>query len=356
MNQKIKGKGPKIVVVGGGTGSSVILRGFKKYTSNITAIVTVSDDGGGSGKLREDLGMLPPGDIRNCILALADTEPIMQQLLQYRFQEGSLKGQSFGNLFIAAMNGITGNFEEAVRQMSNVLKVEGTVIPVTLEDIILFGELENGEMVRGESQIPLVARQQGQRIKKISIHPSKVTPHRHALQAIQEADAILLGPGSLYTSIIPNLLVDGLAEGICRSKALKIYVSNIMTQPGETDHYGVMDHVQAILNHRICSHDQLMIEYIIANNGKIPEYLIEKYKRDRSTIVSIDEKKIENYPYRFIVNDFVEVKKHYVRHDADKVARSVLQLIGEEILAKDEKRSSEYNYLKSLLEKAQARK
>lgn len=356
MNPKIKGRGPKIVVIGGGTGSSVILRGLKKYTSNITAIVTVADDGGGSGKLREDLGMLPPGDIRNCILALADTEPIMEQLLQYRFQEGSLKGQSFGNLFIAAMNGITGNFEEAVRQMSNVLKVEGTVIPVTLEDIILFGELENGKIVKGESQIPLVARQQGQRIKKISIYPSKVAPHRYALKAIKEADAILLGPGSLYTSIIPNLLVDGLAEGICQSKALKIYVSNVMTQPGETDCYKVMDHVHAIFNHVTCSNKGAMIEYIIANNGKIPEYLIEKYRRDGSTIVSIDERKLQNNPYHFLIDDFVEIKKHYVRHNADKVAQSVVQLIAKEVLAKDQKRTSEYRNLKFLLEKEQTNK
>src|SRR5699024_5543511 len=249
MGKKAKYKGPKVVVIGGGTGSSVILRGLKKYTSNITAIVTVADDGGSSGILRKDLGMLPPGDIRSCILALADTEPTMEKLFQYRFQEGSLKGQNFGNLFIAAMNEITGNFEEAIRNISDVLKVKGTVLPVTLDNIVLHGELENGECVEGESQIPIIAKEKGQRIKKISIHPPKAAPLKYAIEAINAADAIILGPGSLYTSIIPNLLVDDLPNTISRTEALKIYIPNIMTQPGETDFYNVMDHVGALLEH-----------------------------------------------------------------------------------------------------------
>lgn len=349
MKKEIRGKGPKLVVIGGGTGSSVLLRGLKKYTSNITAIVTVADDGGSSGKLREDLGMLPPGDIRSCILALADTEPIMEKLFQYRFQGGSLKGQNFGNLFIAAMNEITGNFEEAVKNISDVLKVKGTVIPVTLENIVLIGELENGELVRGESQIPIVAKERGQRIKRVSIEPSKVAPHQDAMQAILEADAIILGPGSLYTSIIPNLLVDGLSEAICQAKGLKIYVSNIMTQPGETDHYTVMDHVEAILNHIACREKKSMIEYIIANNGSIPKYLLEKYRGDGSTMVSLKESQLKKYFYSFIIDDFVEIKKDYVRHNADKVAKIIFQLIDEKGLNKDRARIYGYNHIKSSL-------
>ncbi|RBP44762.1 gluconeogenesis factor YvcK family protein [Garciella nitratireducens] len=337
MNKESKEKGPKLVIIGGGTGSSVLLRGLKKYTSNITAIVTVADDGGGSGKLREDLGMLPPGDIRSCILALADTEPIMEKLLQYRFQEGSLKGQNFGNLFIAAMNEITGNFEQAVKNISDVLKVKGTVIPVTLENIILIAELENGEFVRGESQIPIVAKEKQQRIKRVFIDPSKVAPHQDAIQAIQEADGIILGPGSLYTSIIPNLLVDGLSDAISKAKGVKFYVSNIMTQPGETDCYTVIDHVKAILNHVKYSNRNSMVEYIIANNGSIPEYLLQKYREDGSTMVIYNnDKQLKKYPYSFIVDDFVEIKKDYVRHNADKVARIICNLIKEKKLAKEE--------------------
>ena len=198
-------RGPKIVVIGGGTGLSTMLRGLKYYTSNITAIVTVGDDGGGSGTLREDLGILPPGDIRNCILALADTEPLMEDLLQYRFKDGTLKGQSFGNLFLAAMDGISDNFEDAVQKMSSVLAVTGKVLPVTLDDMQLEAILENGNKVVGESQIPVEALNQKSKIKKLMINPENAEPLKDALDAIKEADAIVIGPGSLYTSIIPNL-------------------------------------------------------------------------------------------------------------------------------------------------------
>ncbi len=328
MNKNARINGPKVVVIGGGTGSSVILRGLKKFTSNITAIVTVADDGGGSGKLREDLGMLPPGDIRSCILALADTEPIMEKLLQYRFQEGSLKGQSFGNLFIAAMNEITGNFEEAVRLTSDVLKVKGTVLPVTLDNICLLAELENGEFVKGESKIPRVALEKGQRIKRISIHPTDAAPLEYALNALEEADAIILGPGSLYTSIIPNLLVEGLSEGISKARAVKIYISNIMTQPGETDSYSVIDHVNALLEHA-GEFENPLIDYVMVNNGRIPDDLLEKYQRDGACMVDFNIEDYEQHPYKFIIDDFVEAKKNYLRHNADKVAATIFRLIAQ---------------------------
>ena len=239
-------RGPKIVVIGGGTGLSTMLRGLKYYTSNITAIVTVGDDGGGSGTLREDLGILPPGDIRNCILALADTEPLMEDLLQYRFKDGTLKGQSFGNLFLAAMDGISDNFEDAVQKMSSVLAVTGKVLPVTLDDMQLEAILENGNKVVGESQIPVEALNQKSKIKKLMINPENAEPLKDALDAIKEADAIVIGPGSLYTSIIPNLLVKKIRTSVRKSDAIKIYVSNIMTQPGETDNFDVSDHVKII--------------------------------------------------------------------------------------------------------------
>ena len=226
-------KGPKIVAIGGGTGLSNMLRGLKYYTSNITAVVTVADDGGGSGELRDDLGILPPGDIRNCIMALADTEPLMENLLQYRFTEGKLKNQSFGNLFLAAMDGISNNFEEAVQKMSSVLAVTGRVMPVTLDNIVLKAKLKNGTIVEGESNIPKRVIEMNSSIEKVFLEPKNAKALKEAVEAIKEADAIILGPGSLYTSVIPNLLINDITSEIQKSDAIKLYVSNIMTQRGE---------------------------------------------------------------------------------------------------------------------------
>ena len=262
--------GPKVVVIGGGTGLSILLRGLKKYTPNITAIVTVADDGGGSGVLREDLGMLPPGDIRACLLALANTEPTMEKLLQYRFDNGVLKGQSFGNLFIAAMNGIYGSFEMAIKETSNVLAITGRVYPMTLEKVKLFAELENGEIVEGESNIPIIAMEKSSNIKRMFIDPKISNPLKESIEAIQQADLIVLGPGSLYTSVIPNLLINDIVNKIYEAKAPKVYISNVMTQPGETDGYDLMDHVQAILDHS----RQDLLDYVIANIEEIPKNLI----------------------------------------------------------------------------------
>ena len=242
-----------------------MLRGLKKYTNNITAIVTVADDGGGSGVLREDLGILPPGDIRNCILALADTEPLMEELLQYRFKDGRLKDQSFGNLFLAAMDGISNNFEEAVQKMSSVLAVTGRVIPVTLDNMILKAKLQNGKIIDGESNIPKASIEHNSPIEEIFIEPKDAKAIVEALIAISEADAIILGPGSLYTSIIPNLLVKEITDALDKTKALRIYVSNIMTQPGESDNYSVKDHIVAIHKHARCK----VVDYVLVNIGKI---------------------------------------------------------------------------------------
>ena len=236
---------PHIVAIGGGHGLSAMLRGLKRYTKFITAIVTVADDGGGSGMLREDLGMLPPGDIRNCIMSLANTEPTMQKLLNYRFTEGSLAGQSFGNLFLAAMNGISGSFDEAVHRMGDVLAITGRVLPVTNQDVRLEAEFHDGSRVLGESKIFYAKKINNSRIRKVRLVPERPAALPESVRAIREADIVVIGPGSLYTSIIPNFLVSGIADAVRQSRALKIYVLNIMTQDGETDGYDADDHVRA---------------------------------------------------------------------------------------------------------------
>lgn len=313
----------KVVVIGGGTGLSTMLRGLKQYTSHITAIVTVGDDGGGSGKLREDLGMLPPGDIRNCILALADTEPLMEDLLQYRFTEGSLKGQCFGNLFLAAMAGISENFEDAVQKMSSVLAVKGKVLPVTLDDMKLIAELENGEIIEGESKIPSEVIVRNTRIKKIAIKPIDAKPLEEAIKAINNADVIIMGPGSLYTSIIPNLLVKVIPEAICKSPAKKVYISNVMTQPGETDGFKVSNHLKVLMDYGVAEN----IDYVIANNGIIPPDIKEKYAKENAELVVLDYENISNLNVNVIEADLIKITKRYVKHNAEKLAELIMKNI-----------------------------
>ena len=333
--------GPKVVVIGGGTGLSTMLRGLKLYTNNITAIVTVGDDGGGSGKLRADLGMLPPGDIRNCILALADTEPIMEDLLQYRFNEGSLKGQSFGNLFLAAMAGISENFEDAVQKMSSVLAVTGKVLPVTLDDMKLIAELENGNIVEGESIIPDEVVNQKTKIKKLKINPEKARPLIDALFAIKDADAIIMGPGSLYTSIIPNLLVEDIVDAIEKSDAIKIYISNVMTQPGETDNFSVSDHIKTLMKYN----GKNSIDYVIANNGTIPEEIKERYLNKGSKLVELDYDNIKDLNVEVIETDLIKIAKGYVKHDSDHLAQILMTTILDKKLLYDKDKIIEYMYL-----------
>lgn len=318
--------GPKIVVIGGGTGLSVILRGIKRMTDNLTAIVTVADDGGGSGKLREDLGMLPPGDIRSCLLAMADEEGLMQELLRYRFTEGMLEGQNFGNLLIAALNGICGNFEAAVAKTNEILRVRGQVLPVTGSDVHLCAALENGALVCGESKIqPEVLRQKSP-IAKVFLKPEKPAATAKALETIRKADLILMGPGSLFTSIIPNFLVDGISEAIRNTMARKVLVCNMMTQPGETDHYTVWDHTtraEEYLGGNI-------IEYVIANNKVIDAETLKPYNEDGAEQIiptAEDRRRLQERGITLIENNFTEIKKGYIRHDADRIASVVYGLI-----------------------------
>lgn len=311
---------PKVVVIGGGTGLSVLLRGLKEKPVDITAIVTVGDDGGSSGRLRMDMQIPPPGDVRNVILALADVEPLLDSLLQHRFINGKeLVGHNLGNLLIAAMTEITGDFVAGIKALSRVLAVRGKVLPSAGQAIVLSAELEDGSIVEGESQIPLA----GKRIKKVMIDPPDVVPLQESVDAILEADAIVIGPGSLYTSILPNLLVPGITEAIRKSNAKKIFITNVMTQPGETDHFTASDHIDTIHQHVGNS----LFQYIIVNNGEMPEDVLKNYHLKGQEIVTFDQKRIETYGYNVIADHFI-LYETYLRHNAAKVADRIMEILG----------------------------
>lgn len=314
--KRFLGRGPKIVTVGGGTGLSVILHGLKEYSNNITAIVTVADDGGSSGRIREEFDILPPGDIRNCLVALADAEPLMRDLFQFRFdKESALEGHSFGNLFITAMTKLTGDFEKAVKESSKILAIRGRVIPATLNKVKLAAEFEDGSRVLGEAKIP----KKNVPISQVYLTPEGSQPTRDALQAIQEAEIIVMGPGSLYTSVIPNLLVKGITEAIVASRVPKIYICNVMTQSGETDGYTAYDHVQALISH---THKDV-INTCIVNIAKAPSELLERYEKEKSFPVKADSEKIRQMGYRVIEDEIIS-HTDFVRHDPDKLARIIV--------------------------------
>ncbi len=346
LNEKrISVKGPKIVAIGGGTGLSTMLRGLKQYSSNLTALVTVADDGGGSGVLREDLGILPPGDIRNCILALANTEPIMQKLLQYRFQDGMLKGQSFGNLFLAAMDGISDSFEEAVKKMSDVLAVTGKVLPITLDDVRLCAETDSGKVILGEFNIGHRDSNDVSNIERVYFNQKNVKPLNEAIAAIMEADIVVLGPGSLYTSIIPNLLVEGVCDALQKTKAIIVYVCNVMTQPCETQGYSLSDHIKAIEKHT----KKGIIDFCIVNTASIPDELRERYLIDGAELVKVDAEIVEEMGIELITGDFKAVNNNLVRHDSNRLAKKIIELVSEFVLARDKDRVLDYYYARERL-------
>ncbi|CAM4523386.1 gluconeogenesis factor [Paenibacillus macerans] len=318
---------PRIVVMGGGTGLSVMLRGLKEKPLDITAIVTVADDGGSSGILRSELQMPPPGDIRNVLTALADVEPLLSDMLNYRFAAGSgLAGHSLGNLILAAITDISGDFVTAVRELSRVFAVRGRVLPAAGQAVVLHAEMEDGSIVTGESKIPEVRG----KIKRIFLEPEEVEPLPEAVEAIREADAILIGPGSLYTSIIPNLLVPKLAEAVLENtSAIKIFICNVMTQPGETDDYTVSDHLQAVYNH-VGKH---LFDYVIVNDGEIPAQVQDFYAEKGAKPVQVDWDNVTGQGYKVIADTLVLFRR-YLRHDADKLSHHIYQLVQDWILRK----------------------
>ncbi|MHB8636826.1 MAG: gluconeogenesis factor YvcK family protein [Fimbriimonadaceae bacterium] len=314
-------QGPKVVALGGGTGLSTLLRGLKVHTSNITAIVTVTDDGGSSGRLVQDMGMIPPGDIRNCLVALADAEKAMTDLFQHRFKKeaGSLSGHSMGNLLIAALvDQSRGDFEKAVDMASNVLAIRGRVVPSTLERVGLRAILETGEEICGETAIVKA----GGTIRRIYLNPPDVHPQQAALDAIAEADLICIGPGSVYTSVIPTLLVPGIAEELRAAKAIRTYVCNVMTQPGESDAFTASEHVTAIL----VNVEKRVFDYVIVNTAVPSQELLERYLKEGQHFVDPDVDRIKATGFRVIPGEFMS-ESNVVRHDPMRLAAKLIGLL-----------------------------
>ncbi|GAC1321065.1 MAG: YvcK family protein [Chloroflexota bacterium] len=317
---RIRQGGPRIVCVGGGTGMPTVLRGLKQYSANITAVVTVGDDGGSSGRLRREHGILPPGDFRNNIVALAEVEPLMERLFQYRFGEGSaLGGHSFGNLFVLAMTGVTGSFEHALRETSRVLAVQGTILPSTLQDVQICAEFVDGTDICGESQVPEV----GKPISRIRLKPEHPNAQPEAVKAILEADLIVLGPGSLYTSVVPNLLVDGIAKALLQGEGVKIYVCNVATQPGETDGYDIDAHIAALTKHM--PGNVMPVDVVIAASDALEPVALD------SGITLVRSQGSQSHPGRprLVVDDVVR-DDHPLRHDPDKLASILMRVYEEE--------------------------
>ena len=310
----------KVVTIGGGTGLSVLLRGLKKYPLDITAIVTVADDGGSSGKIRSDMNIPSPGDIRNVIAALSDVEPYLEKMFQYRFDSGEVKGHPVGNLMLAAMTDIHGDFTTAVKVMSKILNVRGKVLPTTNDIATLNAVLSTGEIIRGESSIT----EAGGIIDHVYITPSRVRPNEDVLKAIEEADYIIMGTGSLYTSIIPNLVISNVSERIRESEAKKIYVCNVMTQHGETDNYTVSDHIKAINKHV----EENIFDIVIANSREFDSKVLEKYHKEKQEAVRIDYEEINKLGIELIENrDVGIVENNVIRHNAEKVSELIYDYI-----------------------------
>ncbi|MBQ1187903.1 MAG: YvcK family protein [Peptococcaceae bacterium] len=308
------------MVIGGGTGLSVLLRGLKEYSSNITAIVTVGDDGGSSGRIREEFGMVPVGDVRNCIVALSDREELMEQIFDYRFKQGEgLDGHSLGNLLLVAMSHLTGSFHDAVTDINEVLHIRGRVLPVTDEPITLKAILDDDTEIVGESCVSQATRP----IVRLTIEPEDVQPLEEALEAIRRAEAIVLGPGSLFTSIIPNLLVDGIVDAILNSHAMKFYVCNVMTQAGETDNFTAEDHLLSLLEHG----RKGIVDYILVNNhATMNREILQRYAEEGAAPVTYKKDQLELLNVRVIEADLLN-EQHVLRHDSTQLAETIMDTI-----------------------------
>ena len=336
-------RGPCITVIGGGTGLSVLLRGMKQITNNCAAVVTSADDGGSSGRLRQELGIIPPGDFRDCLVALADTEPLMEKLMQYRFKgNNQLSGHNFGNLFIAAMSDIVGDMESGLKETSEILKVRGKVIPSTMEYVDLVAEMKDGRVIRGESNIPKACGI----IDNIYMTPRYATATAGAIDAIANSDILIFGPGSLYTSVMPNLLVNEIKQTVLRSKAVKIYICNVMTQPGETDNFSATDHVKELIKYM---DNKQFLDYVIVNSQlNIQSDILEKYALQGAYPVANDSKELENWGIKVISANLIS-QDNLIRHNPEKLARTVISLIYRLHLSASRFNIFEYYFIKRIM-------
>lgn len=343
-------KGPAITVIGGGTGLSVLLRGIKEITNNCTAVVTCADDGGSSGRIREAFGIIPPGDCRNCLIALADTEPLMEKLMQYRFKGGTeLSGHSFGNLFITAMSDIVGNVEGALNETSKILKVRGKVIPSTLQPVELVAKLRDGRTIFGES---VISKAKGQ-IINIRAIPDGITATQSAVHTILNADVVILGPGSLYTSVIANLLIDDIKQALLQTKATVIYICNVMTQPGETTGFTAYDHVHTLLQYLDNTN---IIDYVVVNNQfDLHPELLAKYALENSAPVENDSNRINDLGIEVIQANMVS-QNDLIRHNPSRLARTLIRLIYNLHIASPMNSLFEYFFIKNIMKKFKSTK
>lgn len=327
---KSKSKKRNIVVIGGGTGTFVVLTGLKKYDVNLSAIVTMADSGGSSGKLRDEYGVLPPGDIRQCLVALSDSDMLMRELFLYRYNNGTFDGQNFGNIFISTLEKMTGNIKDAIEAAGKILGIKGKVIPVTTDNVQLHAELENGQIIKGETNIDEPEHDGNLKITKAFLVPEPKV-NEDAIQAIKQAELIVIGPGDVYTSIVPNLLVKGIVEAIKSSKAKKVFVLNLMTKYGQTSNLSVKEHVKII--EKYLGKD--VLDVVIINNGKVPEDIIKAYEKDKEYSVRDD---VKNTKYKIIRADVLKsdihkkkqgdyIKRSLIRHDPDKLAKILMELV-----------------------------
>ncbi|HEU5140451.1 MAG TPA: YvcK family protein [Bacillales bacterium] len=314
---------PKVVVIGGGTGLSVLLRGLKAYPVDITAIVTVADDGGSSGIIRNELAIPPPGDIRNVLAALSEAEPMIKSIFQYRFENGNgLSGHSLGNLLLAAITSITGDFVSGIRELSRVLNVNGVVLPAANQSIVLNARMKDGLIVEGESKIPKMNKV----IDRVFLTPDDIEPLPESIQAIEDADLIVIGPGSLYTSILPNLLVPGLGDAVRQANAKKVYICNVMTQYGETNDFTAADHVQALVDHIHYS----FIDTIVVNSETIPEEIAARYELEQAEPVQYDEKRLKSFGFEVISGKMIQYDHSVIRHDEQRISQLLYSMVSAE--------------------------
>lgn len=345
FNRKVYDEGPKIVVIGGGEGLDMVIRGLKKYTNNITAIVTMSDYGEAPSKSRLALDLLPLDDIKESIVALSDREVLMGKLMNYNFKDERFKDLNFGDIYLLAMSEIYGNMSQAIQKSTEVLNITGKVIPVTLDEITICAELSDGTTIEKKNMIPEIVSQKVESINRVFISPSNCKPAPGVLEAIQDAEAIIIGPGSLYTNVLPNLLVKNVAKTIKESKAIKLYISNIMTEPGQTDNYTLSEHIRAIHAHV----GKGVIDYCLTDTSDlIPEY-VRKYNKEGSDIVELDVSAVTSQGIKVIKRDLSSLKYGKIRHDSDKVAKIIMELICNELKFKDMQNDPEYMLIDSVL-------